>query len=70
MNNQIAPLSLRPRDAAQMLSVSPRTLYNWTRAGLIPYVKIGRTVLYRVADLEDWLSRQSRRAPGEEGGAK
>jgi excisionase family DNA binding protein len=58
-----APLALRPRDAARLLGISPRTLWEWTRAGIVPCVRVGtgkrRTVLYPVADLQTWLSRQA-----------
>ena len=65
MANETAPtpLALRPRDAAKTLGVSPRTLWGWTRAGIIPCVSIGsgkrKTVLYPVADLHAWLARQA-----------
>jgi predicted site-specific integrase-resolvase len=56
-------LSLRPRDAAKALSVSPRTLATWTKAGLIPCAKVGtgkrKTVLYSAAALQDWLANQA-----------
>lgn len=42
-----------------MLGVSPRTLWEWTRRGIVPAVKIGtgkkRTVLYPVNELERFL---------------
>jgi hypothetical protein len=51
-----------------MLSVSPRTLWEWTRAGIIPSIRVGtgkrKTVLYSVADLQAWLDRQSGAAKG------
>ena len=53
-------LSLRPREAARALGVSERWLWEQTKAGEIPRVKIGNTVLYYVASLEGWLrSRES-----------
>lgn len=62
------PLALRPRDAARLLNISPRTLWEWTRAGLVPCVRVGtgkrRTVLYPVADLQAWLTRQAAAAKG------
>src|SRR5262245_35518387 len=61
--NAQSPLALRPRDAARMLGVSPRTLWGWTRARIVPCVRVGtgkrRTVLYPVADLRAWLTRQT-----------
>jgi predicted site-specific integrase-resolvase len=69
-DNTQLPLALRPRDAARMLGVSPRTLWGWTRAGIVPCVRVGagkrRTVLYPVADLRAWLARQIEGAKGGE----
>jgi excisionase family DNA binding protein len=61
--NQLqSPLALRPRDAATALGVSPRHLWQLTKDGHIPCVRVGtgkrRTVLYPVADLQAWLTRQ------------
>jgi excisionase family DNA binding protein len=62
------PLALRPRDAAKALSISPRLLWQLTHDGHIPCVRIGngrrRTVLYPVADLQAWLTKQAARAKG------
>jgi DNA-binding transcriptional MerR regulator len=67
-DNTQSPLALRPRDAARMLGVSPRTLWGWTRDKLIPCVRVGtgkrKTVLYSVADLRAWLARQAETATG------
>ena len=53
-----------------MLGVSPRTLWGWTRAGIVPCARVGtgkrRTVLYPVADLQTWLTRQTEGAKGGE----
>jgi hypothetical protein len=49
-----------------MLSVCPRTLSTWTKAGLVPCTKIGKVVLYSVADLQAWLSRRAETATGGE----
>jgi excisionase family DNA binding protein len=60
------PLSLRPREAAKALGVSPRLLWQLTHDGHIPCVRVGsgkrRTVLYPVASLEAWLTQQSANA--------
>jgi excisionase family DNA binding protein len=52
-------LSLRPREAAKALGVSERLLWQWTHHGDIPHVRIGRTILYPVDSLRDWLTRQA-----------
>jgi excisionase family DNA binding protein len=59
-NNTIcpAPIFLRPRDAAQKLAVSERTLWSMTvPRGPIPAAKIGRAVRYRLADLEAFAAQ-------------
>lgn len=56
-------LSLRPVEAAKALGISPRLLWQLTHDGVIPCVRVGngrrQTVLYPVADLQAWLSRQA-----------
>jgi excisionase family DNA binding protein len=51
----LTPLSLRPREAAAKLGISVSTLERLTKAGEIPRVKVGNTVLYTVESLERWL---------------
>ena len=43
--------------AAEWLNVSPRTLWDLTRKGRVPAVKIGRLVRYEVADLKAWIGQ-------------
>src|SRR5262245_27721832 len=65
-----SPLALRPREAAKALGISPRLLWQLTKDGHIPCVRVGsgkrRTVLYPLADLQVWLSRQAATAKGGE----
>lgn len=65
-----APLALRPREAAKALGISERHLWQLTKDGQIPCVRVGsgtrKTVLYPVAELQAWLSRQAEAAKGEE----
>ena len=60
--------AVRPPEAARILGVSPRTLWGWTKAGLVPCVRVGtgkrKTVLYSVADLQVWLTRQTEATKG------
>lgn len=64
----IDSLALRPREASRALNISPRLLWQWTHDGHIPCVRVGsgkrRTVLYPVADLQAWLSRQAEATKG------
>jgi excisionase family DNA binding protein len=54
------PLALRPKDAAGMLGIGARLLWSMTNRGEVPHVRLGRAVLYPVAELERWLAEQTR----------
>jgi DNA-binding transcriptional MerR regulator len=44
--------------AAQRLGVSPHTLRFWTvYRGLVPHVRLGRRIVFRPADLEEFERR-------------
>ncbi|MBX3405060.1 MAG: helix-turn-helix domain-containing protein [Phycisphaeraceae bacterium] len=58
-NNPIHPLSLRPKDAARALGIGERALWQLTRDGHIPHVKLGRCVLYPTDALRAWLAAKS-----------
>jgi excisionase family DNA binding protein len=64
-----SPLTLRPREAAKALGISARHLWQLTKDGHIPCVRVGsgtrKTVLYPVAQLQSWLASQ---AQGKGGG--
>lgn len=53
--------------AAAYLGVTPRTLEVWrcTKRHAIPYIKVGRLVKYRRADLDAWLAAQTVGAAAE-----
>ena len=53
--------------AARYCSLSSKTLESWRCSGKNgpPFVKIGRRVLYRVADLDAWLGTHVRRTTSE-----
>ena len=56
-----AGATIAPDAAASRLGVTPETLANWRWRGDGPrYVRVGRRVRYRLADLLDYLDRQSR----------
>jgi excisionase family DNA binding protein len=56
MRDSVAPqLLLTARQAAQALSVSERTLWQLSKDGRIPIVRIGRSVRYQVKDLERFI---------------
>lgn len=49
------PLLLTEAQAADVLSLSPRKLWELAARGAIPFVKIGAVKRYRVADLQKWV---------------
>jgi excisionase family DNA binding protein len=63
-----SPLALRSREAAKALGISARHLWQLTKDGHIPCVRVGsgkrRTVLYPVAELHAWLNQQAAQAKG------
>ncbi len=53
---------LDEKEAAKFLDTSPGTLSVWRSTGRynLPFVKIGRNVRYRRADLIAWLEKRTR----------
>lgn len=59
MTDSVEPLLISPREAARLLSISQRTLWKLTQDGVIPRVKMGRSVRYSVEGLRQWLAEHS-----------
>ncbi len=53
------PMLLTPRQAARVLNVSERTLWQRTKDGMIPAIKIGHLVRYSPDDLRNWIRQAS-----------
>lgn len=53
-------LLLKPQQAAEALSISPRKLWAMTASGEIPHVRLGRCVRYPVDDLQRWIDEQKK----------
>ena len=50
-------LLLKPREAAQALALSERTLWQYTTPrGPIPCCRIGSSIRYRLMDLQNYLA--------------
>jgi phage terminase Nu1 subunit (DNA packaging protein) len=58
------PGALRPKRAARFLDVSERTLWTWTKAGLVPHIKRGKVTLYPRELLVEWLRSQATKPEG------
>ena len=48
---------LRAREAAEMLAISERKLWDLTNRNEIPVIRIGRSVRYDSHDLSHWIER-------------
>lgn len=65
------PPALRTPEAAAYLNVQPATLEQWRWNGRGPrFAKIGRSVRYRLADLEAFLEERVFRSTTEAGGVQ
>lgn len=57
----VAPLALRPAEAAPALGISERKLWELTVAGRVPHLKLGRATVYPVASLAAWLDEEAKK---------
>jgi excisionase family DNA binding protein len=60
---------LTDREAAEVLRVSPRTLWGLMKAGEVRVIRIGRAVRYPVSELEAFIRRQLAAQSGQGGPA-
>lgn len=56
---------LRPDEAAEILSIHRTTLWRHQQEGRIGYVRMGRNLRFRRADIEEFIERQRRAADGK-----
>lgn len=61
--NGVPLLLVRPTDAAKLLAVSPRKLWELTKQGEIKAVRDGRLVRYDVSDLREWIESHKKEHP-------
>lgn len=59
---------LTERQLAALLGIGSRTPEAWRlRGGGPPYIKVGRLVRYRRADVDNWLQDQTRNSTSDAG---
>ena len=49
---------LKPKEIADLLSVSVKTVYKWVGAGFMPHHKISGAVRFKESAIEIWLKRK------------
>lgn len=57
--NETTVLAVRLRQVTRLLNVSERTVRLWVKEGRIPHMRVGRTLLFPVAELQRWLTTQA-----------
>jgi excisionase family DNA binding protein len=55
--SSVPPILINATEAARLLSISERKLWQLTKDGDVPSVRIDKCVRYRIADLEEWTRR-------------
>jgi predicted DNA-binding transcriptional regulator AlpA len=61
MTEKSTSLLVNSRDAAQLLSISERSLWTHMKSGSLPHVRIGRSVRYDIVDLREWIDDQKQK---------
>jgi excisionase family DNA binding protein len=49
------------RQVSELIEVKPSTVYQWVHLGLIPYVKLGKCVRFKKAELFRWIDKNLRK---------
>jgi excisionase family DNA binding protein len=45
------------QEAAALLCLAPKTIYQYTSAKKIPFIKMGNAIRFRASDLEAWIKK-------------
>jgi len=48
---------------SSLLSVKPKTIYDWIHKGYIPHIKLGQLVRFDENEIKEWLERKRRKRP-------
>lgn len=54
---------LTPRETAKRLAISERHLFQLTRAGELPHVRVGKCVRYSIETIQKWVRETESRKP-------
>jgi excisionase family DNA binding protein len=49
------------KQVSELIEVKPSTVYQWVHLGFIPYVKLGKCVRFKKAELFRWIDKNFRR---------
>lgn len=60
MDKQMAlPKFLTVEEVAQLLRVSPRSVYDWVYQNTIPYHKAGRRLIFLLDEILEWTKKNN-----------
>jgi excisionase family DNA binding protein len=45
------------KEASELLKISPRSIFTYTKEGKLPCVQLGRRVLYTEVDLNEFITK-------------
>lgn len=54
-----APLLSTPKEIADLLRVSPKTIYYWVKRNEIPFIRVGRHLRFNTQMVLDWLTAKT-----------
>jgi excisionase family DNA binding protein len=49
------------KQVSELIEVKPSTIYQWVHLGIIPYVKLGKCVRFKKAELFRWIDKNFRK---------
>lgn len=52
---------LTAKQVSELIEVKPSTVYQWVHAGLIPHVKLGKSVRFKKDELFRWIDKNHRK---------
>ena len=55
----VVPHFLTVEEVAELLRVSPRSVYDWVSQGEIPFHKAGRRTIFLLEEILEWTSQRS-----------
>ena len=54
-----SPRFLTVEEVAELLRVSPRSVYDWVSQGTIPFHKAGRRTIFLLDEILEWTSQKN-----------
>jgi len=59
MRIESLPKLVSVKELAETLGVRPTTIYQWVNQRKIPYVKLGKRILFKPKDINRWIEKNT-----------